>query len=892
MALPTGTITFLFSDIEGSTMRWEAYREAMQKALAHHDALVREGIEKYRGSVFKTVGDEFCTAFGNVSDAIAAAIDVQRTLLSQDWSDVDGLNVRIAINSGEADARDGDYFGPALNRVARLLAAAHGGQIVLTNAAAALAESALPKDVRLRDLGTHRLKDLPNPENVYQVLAPGLRADFPSLRSLESNPTNLPLHLTSLLGRAREMTEIEAALHEARLVTLIGSGGVGKTRTALQVGTTALGSFADGTWLVELAPIADSKLVPGTIGAVLRVNVGSGSLPPLEELALGVKGKQILVLLDNCEHVVAGAAEAAEYLLQRCPNVRFLATSREALGVRGEQTYYMPSLDEKTGVALFTERAQAVKHDFILDRSTAPVVGEIVVRLDGIALAIELAASRVKFLSVDRIREGLDERFKLLTGGSRTALPRQQTLRALIGWSYDLLDNAEKSMLRHLAVFRGSWTLEATVAVCVDDNFPDWDAISLLESLVEKSLVVAQPDEQRFRMLESTRAFATERLQEAGDYDAAARRHCEYYLHESDRGFDRYWRENLFEWRSSMNADLDNYRAAIKWALEDGNDVELGISLEANTSSLSIGEARARVKLSAASVDEHAPEELRGRIALAHARLWSDHGPVLDSARRAVEMFEVTGDKVHLAEALVRVGSALWRQGHPVDAIAECEQALAIVNELNLPHLAAYVQSQLGYLLMIAGDKQRGRSLLEQSITTMREFNDGMRLTFPLGNLAEAKFWAGDAVGALETINEVFEIDDELVSSHSAMMDQLNIAAYLLALDRPAEARRHAREALESALSRHENYPATVGLGHLAQAAAESGEAERAAKIIGYADSVYARLGFPREPTERRGYDRTMEILGAALPEDRLASLLADGSKMNEDAAVHEALRE
>ncbi|MBV8155877.1 MAG: adenylate/guanylate cyclase domain-containing protein [Candidatus Eremiobacteraeota bacterium] len=885
MSAPADTVTFLFSDIEGSTARWEAHRDAMQSALARHDAVMRAALERHGGHVFKTIGDAFCCAFSKPQDAAAAAVDAQRALAECDWSAVDGLRVRMAMHTGVAERRDDDYFGPPLNRVARMMSAAHGAQILVSHVAAALLEGTLAPGASLRDLGKYRLKDLPEPEHVFQLDGDGLLADFPPLRAVEENPTNLPLHLTALLGRQRELADIEALVRESRLVTLTGSGGVGKTRTALEAARDSLDTFADGVWLVELAPIAEAALIAGTIAAALRVSVTSGGLPPLEELALAIRNKTLLVVLDNCEHLIAGAAQTVEQLLQRCPGVHFLVTSREALGVHGERTYRMPSLDETSGAALFAERAAAVKRDFALNGNAA-IVNQIVTRLDGIPLAIELAASRVKVLSLERIREGLNERFKLLAGGSRTALPRQQTLRAMIGWSYELLDDAEKRMLRQLAIFRAGWTIDAAVEVSGDGEN---DAIALLESLVEKSLVNVESDgsELRYRLLESTREFAAQELRERGEYAATAARHCAFFLGESRRRYDEYWRLTLDRWHAAMAVEFDNFRAAIDWALVEGFDPVAGASIVANLSETHLPERR-HLTDRAMPVAENGDEALGAHLGLAYARIFGDSRPVEEAAQRAARYFKASGDAVHFAEATIRIGGAYLRQGRVPDAIACAEEALAALEGADAPALRAWANEQLALWTTFGGDPQAGCALFERTVESLRRSGDYRRLRLTLGNFAEALFASGNVARAVECLQESFDLNDPSTTRERRQIQNLNLAAYLLALDRAAEARDCAIAALDVSAPDEELLLA-VGIGHLAEIAARRGDPESAARAIGFSDAVYARQGAIREPTEARGYQRAMEILRSALDKERLTSLMAEGGRTSRDQAVHEA---
>ncbi|HZO88686.1 MAG TPA: adenylate/guanylate cyclase domain-containing protein, partial [Chthonomonadaceae bacterium] len=464
--MDSGTLTFLFTDIEGSTRLWEQHPEAMRSALARHDVLLQEAIEQHSGHVFKTIGDAFCAAFDAAPSALAAALSAQRALASEDWQAPIRLRVRMALHTGAAEARGGDYFGPPLNRVARMLAAGHGGQVLLSQAACDLLGDALPEGVSLRDLGRHRLRDLQQSEHLYQLLHPNLPADFPPLRSLEAFAHNLPVQLTSFIGREKEMEEIKRLLSTAHLLTLTGSGGCGKTRLALQVAADRVEEYADGVWLVELAAIADLGLVPQTVAVALGVSE-EPNRPLGETLANYLRPKSLLLVLDNCEHLLTACAQLADTLLRTCPKVRILASSREGLGLLGEALYHVPSLslpDEKRlptleqlsqyeAVRLFVERAVLSRPDFAVTAQNAASVVQICSRLDGIPLAIELAAARARALAVEQLAQRLDDRFRLLTGGSRTALPRQQTLRALIDWSYDLLSEAERTLLRRLSVF-------------------------------------------------------------------------------------------------------------------------------------------------------------------------------------------------------------------------------------------------------------------------------------------------------------------------------------------------------------------------------------------------------------------------------------------------------
>lgn len=511
-ALPTGTVTFLFTDIEGSTQLWERQPDAMRSALARHDQILRDVVGRQGGGVFKTVGDSFCAAFATATDALEAALTAQKALGAEERAGGLRLRVRMALHTGAVEERDGDYFGQALNRVSRLLSAAHGGQTLVSAATHQLVRDALPPGVTLGHLGEHRLRDLSRPEQVFQLCHPELPHEFPPLRGMNHPglPNNLPQQLTSFIGRERELAAVKGLLGSHRLVTLAGSGGCGKTRLALQAAADVLEGYPNGAWLVELGSLLEPALVAQAVVSALGLREQAGQTPT-QTLAECLKPKTMLLILDNCEHLLAACADLADGLLRACPQVTLLASSREALGIAGEQTYRVPSLsvpdprqlatvESLSGcesVRLFLDRATLSRPDFRLTAPNAPALASVCQRLDGIPLAIELAAARVRSLSVEEIAGKLDSRFRLLTGGSRMALPRQQTLRALIDWSYSLLNAQEKRLLNRLSVFAGGWTLEAAEQVCVgagrtEDGIEDWETLDLLVSLVDKSVALAE----------------------------------------------------------------------------------------------------------------------------------------------------------------------------------------------------------------------------------------------------------------------------------------------------------------------------------------------------------------------------------------------------------------
>ncbi|MDQ6766526.1 MAG: adenylate/guanylate cyclase domain-containing protein [Candidatus Eremiobacteraeota bacterium] len=596
MPVPTGTLTFLFSDIEGSTRRWELHRESMKAAISRHEELMRTAISQYHGYVFKTVGDEFCCAFSTAHEALRAALDAQQALADEDFSAVDGLRVRMGVHTGNAQERDGDYFGPAVNRVARLMSVGHGGQVLLSGATYELVRDDAPPGTAFTDLGLHGFKDLAQPERVWQAVAGGLHVDFPPLRSLDTFPNNLPMQVTSFHGREKDVEVLKEELTAHRLITLLGPGGVGKTRLAVQVGADLLDRFRDGVWIGDLAPIRDPQSVCSVVAKSLGMSQPQGALSD-DAIAQWLRHKQLLLILDDCEHVIDTIAALVDAVHRSCPDVRLLATSRQALGVGGEKVVPLASLavpeqphdlapDQAIqfgAVALFVDRALFVDQSFRLDDRNAAMVAEICRRLDGIPLAIELAAARVKVMSIATLAQRLDERFKILTAGSRTALPRQKTLSALIDWSYDLLTQPERALFNRVAIFAGSFTLDAATQVCAGDGIDEADTLDLLCSLADKSLVVVDTrrEQERYRLLESTRQYGLEKLTASGERDRLERRYAEYYLGVAQDNEKSNSALSLSEWLAAVERDLANFRAVLEWALGKSRDATLGSSLAA-----------------------------------------------------------------------------------------------------------------------------------------------------------------------------------------------------------------------------------------------------------------------------------------------------------------------
>ncbi|MGA3254916.1 MAG: adenylate/guanylate cyclase domain-containing protein [Mycobacterium sp.] len=563
VAAQSGVVTFLFTDVEGSTRRWEADPEVMRVALADHDEVLRNAIEAQGGWLFKHTGDGVCAAFASPRSAVDAAVAAQLQL---------ELPVRMGLATGEAELREGDYFGAVLNRAARVMAAGHGGQILLADSTAGLLSG-----VDLVDLGPRRLRDLPTPVGVFQVRATGLRTDFPALRALDASPGNLRPPTTSFIGRESEVAELQAVVKAHRLVTLTGVGGVGKTRLAVEVAARLADEFPDGVWLFELAAVTDPAAVPDAVAAVLGITQQPGKTVS-ESVAAALEGRVRLLVIDNCEHVLDAAADLIEAILAHSATVRILATSREGLGVPDEQVWPVRSLDAAAGidsaaVSLFVERAQGIAPGFsMVDGDEAAAVTEICQRLDGIPLAIELAASRMASMTASEMRDRLDHRFRLLVG-SRRGLERHHTLRHAMAWSYDLLDDTEKTVLDRCSVFAGGFDLQSACAVAGSDDLDEYAILEVLDALVRKSLLVADGSSgrTRFSMLETIRQFAEEQLAASGAATEARTAHARYFAgREADilALWDSPRQRQANDW---FTIELANLRTAFRWAADHGD---------------------------------------------------------------------------------------------------------------------------------------------------------------------------------------------------------------------------------------------------------------------------------------------------------------------------------
>jgi predicted ATPase/class 3 adenylate cyclase len=799
-SLPSGTVTFLFTDIEGSTNLAQEHPEAWEGVRARHNAILQTAVESHRGHVFKTVGDAFCAAFGTAASGIQAAVEIQRQLQAEHWGDAP-VRVRMGIHTGEAQPESDDYTGYlTLTRVNRLMSAAHGGQILLSNASAELIRADLAEGLSLRDLGLHRLKNLPQSEHIWQLNAPGLPGEFPPLQSAGTLPNNLPVQLTSFIGREKELAEVGELLHSHRLVTLTGAGGTGKTRLALQLAESVLADFKDGVWLIELAPLSDPALVPTAVSSELGVREEHGR-SSLSTLLSWLAGRELLLVLDNCEHLVEACAKFAETVLRSDRSARILATSREAIGIPGEMAYHVPSLespapaqastaraDELTrypAVRLFAERAREALPSFGVTDANAAEVLQICHRLDGIPLAIELAAARVKVLAVGQIAARLDDRFHLLTGGGRTSLPRHQTLRSLIDWSYGLLGDQERLLLRRLSTFAGGWGLEAAEQVCGGEHIPSSEILNLLTRLVDKSLVTASPEaqESRYGMLETIRQYAIERLIDSGEAAQVRGRHLSYVQGLAGQGDSLALRLDQSLWYDKMELELDNVRAALEWALqlpEPEPALKLSGALhwfwftrghwqegrrwleealgrpEAQHSSQGRAWALTALGFFHLSGGDYAVgqqllgdainvcREIGDRRSLVHALawrgslagLWGDYAGGSKVLEEALALSRELNDKLAMGVSLVGLGNLRVSEGNDREAQSHFEESSTLLEEVGDTNMLAWARRQLGNIALRAGDLDHGIALCVESLNLNLEINDRRGLAACLAAIA------------------------------------------------------------------------------------------------------------------------------------------------------------
>jgi predicted ATPase/class 3 adenylate cyclase len=812
--LPTGTVTFLFTDIEGSTRLLQQLGEGYRAMQERHHDIVRAAIGEANGHVVRTEGDSFFVAFRSPLDAVGAAVATQRALAESDWPHGEPLRVRMGVHTGEGVAGGDDYIGLDVHRTARVAAAGHGGQILFSDATRGLVDHALPQGVTIRDLGTHRLKDIEHPEHLYDLVIDGLLAEFPPIRTLQGPRTNLPPPRASLVGRDREVAEIRDLLSRARLVTLVGPGGTGKTRLALSVAAEEIDRFDDGVWLVGLGAVTDPGVVPSTIAISLGVREDPAA-NLVETLADSLRHRDLLLVLDNIEQVIE-AATMVDRLLDQAPRLRILTTSRVPLHLSGEHEYHVEPLPvpppERTGalttlemcesVMLFVERAGAVRHGFRLTEGNAAAIADIVRRVDGLPLAIELAARRVKMLTPQALLHRLELRLPLLSGGARDLPERQQTLRGAIAWSHDLLDAEEQRLLARLAAFRGGWTLESAEAMCGPGLATD--VLDGLFSLVDQSLVRQEQTwdgDLRFQMLETIHEFATERLRASGEEEQVRRRHVQHLCDLAEEAEPHLMGEGQARWLQRLEREHDNLRAALDWA-------EV------------VGDANMALRMSAAIW-----------------RFWQQRGHLAEARARLERIMALPGAEVRGAlrvRALGALGGIVYWQNHYEAMRRPYEEAVEIAREVGEPRLLARAVFDLSFVPMVtAQDIERTEQLLGEALALAPEDD----------RVLQAQIWTSlsylraiegsDPAAGIEPIERAVaihrQVGDRMLTGEALM----GLAGLRLLTGEWEAAREQFREAVTIFLEPHSPLMLTIAMFALSFLASRDGDHEQAATLLG-----------------------------------------------------------
>jgi len=904
--LPSGTVTFLFTDLEGSTRLWEEHPEAMKAGLTRHDEILRDSIAAHDGHIVKMTGDGVHAVFTDASSALNAAVDAQRAFSEEARDGIGALRVRMGIHTGHANARDGDYFGSAVNRAARLMSVAHGGQIVMSLATEELLRDG---DVELVDLGEHALRDLSRPERVFQVACPGLEHDFPPLASLDAFGGNLPVQVTSFVGRDDDVARTVTMLDEASLVTLIGTGGVGKTRLAVQVAAEVVPRFADGAWFCELAAVDDTdamaQVVASTLGCLQRPG-----LSLRDSIVEYVRVRELLLVLDNCEHLLDAAGSLASAVVRRCPKVTILATSREALDVAGERVVRVRSLEApdasadmeavtaSAAVQLFADRAAEAGAVTAWDGVQWAAVGEICRRLDGIPLAIELAAARVASMSPADVASHLDERFRLLTGKRRGQVERHQTLRATVEWSYQLLGDDERAVFDRLGVFVGTFGPPAAAAVAGGDELDAWAVTDALSSLVSKSMLAAEtgPDAtSRYAMNETLRQYARERLDQTGDTDRWRRAHAEFYASWTrDAGLGLVGSDDV-RWMARLRTELDNIRAAVGWALDrdTSEEQELGLRILASFGTAARASADTTLDLLAAHavpVAEVSLPELRAPVlTLAGYYHWNQgRGEQARTLAQQAMCDGVVADTINPFEAYEAAVIFEMAGGNHAGAMAILDEARASVGTFADTYVEAYFLNLATFEFM-AGRTDQARADAERAL----ELAHRIQNKFLLLTAYHSAAWAlqrDDPTAALAATEHFLQIYRETDINPRAAGSLLALAGGLRArlrddtgalehlhdavvLDRDAGSRPQLAAALDWALS----------------PLLRAGRPDAAATFLG-ALTTGALANVANFPGVNTARTRTLERLRSTLGEATTNDLIKRGAALSYDELVDYAV--
>jgi predicted ATPase/class 3 adenylate cyclase len=946
--LPAGTVTFLFTDIENSTLLVQELGERWVDVLQAQRLIMRRAIAAYEGHEIGTEGDSFFVVFASAEKGAAAVVEAQRALVAHSWPGFQ-VRVRMGLHTGEGKVVGDGYVGLDVHRAARIAAAGHGGQVLLSEATATLIGKALPPGALPRDLGEYRLKDLPRPEHIYQLDVEGLPTEFPALKSLDLRRNNLPLHLTTFHGREQELAEVKRLLSDVRLVTLLGPGGMGKTRLAIRVASEVLEEY-EGVWLLELAPLSDGDLVAPTLLSLLGLREQPGRTP-VDTLIDYLGSRKVLVVMDNCEHLMEACASLGEKLLRACPKVRILATSREALRVAAETAWRVPplalpdperlppveTLAQSSAVALFADRAVTALPTFTLSEKNARLIVQICQRLDGIPLAIELAAARLSVLSVEQIATRLQDRFRLLTGGSRTALPRQQTLRATLDWSYDLLADPERALLRRVSVFAGGFNLEAAEAVCGWDPLAPDEVLDQVAALGGKSLlVISEQDAQpRYGLLETIREYAAARAGSAGEKDELDQRHRNYFLELAEEAEPRLRGPDQLLWLERLDGELDNLRAGFRCSQErDDPDPAFRFATALGL----FWRARGRFSEGREWL-ERVLQTVKGSPALhAKALAWAGylaiwqgaHAQAEQRAEEGLALYRKLGDPRGISFALQTLGAVALNQDDYDRAIQLEEESLSYFREVNDKSGIGLSYLYLGFIALQKAEHSRAMELLQEALTLFHQVGDKRSIAIASRVMGDVELTQGHYASATALLEESLTLVREAKDSQEirSILQLLGRAAlceghYSRATERFEESLKLARELgqrlgiggsliqlgtvarlegdLEracrliteglSALDTREKYGIASALQALAHVVSAQDRPQEAAILFGAAQALREDLGTPLPSFEQEEYIKGMEKLRSLLTKADFAQLSADGRGLSLEDAVRRAFQ-
>jgi predicted ATPase/class 3 adenylate cyclase len=912
-ALPTKTLTFLFTDIESSTALLQRIgHDTYGEVLADHHSLIRAGLTAHDGTEVSTQGDGFFAVFSSPSACVSAVIEIQRALGSHPWPIDEQIKVRMGMHCGEVAETTTGFVGLEVHRAARVAAVGHGGQVLVSAAAAALVRDSLPVGASLRDLGPHRLKDLGRPEQIFQLETEGLEADFPPLRSLDNPalPNNLPAQSATFVGREAEVAELRQRVESARLVTLTGAGGTGKTRLALQVAAELLDGSGDGVWLVELAPVTQHEVVASTINEALGITSQPGR-PALETLVDALAPQRILIVLDNCEHVIGECAKIAETILQRCHQVHLMTTSREPLGISGETIYRVPSLslpesdddevpsiDGSDAIALFMDRARTQAVELVLDTETGPLVASICRRLDGMPLAIELAAARLRSLSLAGLHDRLDQRFRLLTGGSRNALPRQQTLQATVDWSYSLLNGPEQCVLRRLSVFAEGFDLEAAEAVCGFGDIEVFDVTDLVGSLVDKSLVVAEPvgGTVRYRLLETIRQFGGERLVAVSEDEAVAVAvaHCAHFLSVAEQAAPHLSGPDLGRWLAKLDADQANLRRAIQHAAaaEDRTSLVLRFAVALRRYLWLRERSNDSLALFMPVLDRPDAQTDPGLLvgALTTITFVARHVDTAVAKRigeRAVQIARQLDDPSLLAESLALLCAVCYFTGDHEKGFGFGKESVDLARLLDDDITLG--ESLLMYLLCSKRiQPEHTEALMAEALACSRRSGDLFLTTLLQNNAGVYALDAGDMVAARSHLEQAEQAGRALGAEIHNIPINLG---WVLREEGDGEG---SGSMFVNALRQSRRRGELPGIAYsclgLACLAADRGEWHRGALLHGVAQTFFDRTGESCQEPEEGYRRRSIDLVRAHLGEQEFERLYADAGRLSFQESITSAL--